>query len=427
MATSNSHHFIPRFWKTIAKPHASIESDDQQRRARVISGLAFGLFFALLTGTIAALARETGINELFIVTLIMIPIYLLSRTQHFNLSAILMLLAISYPSFSFLISLGTSTSDVSLYAATLWLVMPIVIGGIILPVRDNVLVNIFIISTFLAIKLFIVPSLDTAEFWHSFAFLLILSFVMSFTLKIQDVYLIQPQIDKLIRANRVKDEFLATMSHELRTPLNSIIGYTSILLSGIGGEVDEGSKGFLEKIAGSGEDLLALITDILDISKIESGEVNVILDDVSWQDLESSWRSRFIPIANEKGIEFDIQLASNLSNTIRTDSNRLTQIVTNLVTNAIKFTETGHVILTIRKLNNQFIFTVEDTGIGIPEDQLVTIFDKFKQVDSSYNRKYGGTGLGLAITQRLVRMFEGTINVKSELNRGSTFTVTLPT
>ncbi len=413
-------------WDRLTTPHAYLTDGNSRRRARLISGLGLVLSLALFVGTLAAFNRGLAFQIQLLSAFFMLGIYGLSRTQHFILAGTLMLAIAATPSITFFIGSSSLSENAPVYAGAIWLALPIVIGGLILPVRGASVVNGFIISSFLFTKLFLAPNLDSAQFWNSFAFLTVLSLVMTFTLKIREAYLIRPQIDELIRANKVKDEFLATMSHELRTPLNAVIGYSSILLDGFGGEIDDEARTLVSNIAGSGDQLLSLITDILDISKIEAGKVQLDFQDAPLDSLCTSWKQSFEPLARDKGIEFELELASNLPKSIQTDPARLTQIVTNLLTNAIKFTHEGRILMRIIRQHNELVLMVQDTGIGIPENQQDAIFDKFKQVDSSASRKYEGTGLGLAITQRLVQLFGGDIQVTSQVNEGATFTVTLP-
>lgn len=417
---------LTNIWQHLTYPHPSLTDKNKRRQARIISGLGLGLTVALMIGTIAANTRGVNIQPQLLAAVFMLGIYGISRTRYTILAGMFMLIATALPSLAFFVEIGTGNQIISVYSGTIWLALPIVIGGLILPFRATVTVNVVIITSFLAIKMFVTPNVPASQFWNSFAFLCILSLVMMFTLKVREVYLIRPQIDELLRANKVKDEFLATMSHELRTPLNAIIGYSSILSDGIGGDIDEEARGLVNDIATSGNQLLMLISDILDISKIEAGEVQVMLQDTQLHDCKILWHKTFAPLAESKGIKFDIQFSNDLPQIIQTDPKRLNQIVTNLVSNAIKFTDEGRVALSIYQQQNNLIFKIQDTGIGIPEGNLESIFDKFKQVDSSASRKYEGTGLGLAITQRLVTLFGGHIQVQSTLDFGTTFTVTLP-
>ncbi|MHC1753919.1 MAG: PAS domain S-box protein [Methanosarcina sp.] len=227
-------------------------------------------------------------------------------------------------------------------------------------------------------------------------------------------------------ANRTKSEFLATMSHELRTPLNSIIGYSDILVDQMFGPLNEKQLKYLRNISSSGNHLLNLINDILDISRIESGDVSLSFETVRTADVFEDVKNIAIPFATSKSIsmEFSVKPA-DLS--IYIDKVKFKQILHNLVNNALKFTpEDGRIEIRARKLENTIEICVKDNGIGIPEDKQQVIFEPFKQIDSSLSRIYSGTGLGLTIVKHLVEMQGGEIKVKSELTKGSTFTVLWP-
>ncbi len=238
---------------------------------------------------------------------------------------------------------------------------------------------------------------------------------------------------QLARANalikettRLKSEFLSTMSHELRTPLNAIRGFTGILLEGMGGEIDEDARHMLTRVDANSERLLGLINDVLDIAKIEAGRMELLSEPISPYELANQWQSQMSVLAEQKGIKFEVTVDDNLPDTIVGDGPRLTQIATNLLSNAFKFTKEGKVVLNVRRDADNWTISVKDTGIGIPPHALNYIFEEFRQVDGSTKREHGGTGLGLAITRTLCRMMGGNINVRSELGQGSEFIVTLP-
>ncbi len=231
--------------------------------------------------------------------------------------------------------------------------------------------------------------------------------------------------EKLREVDRLKTEFLASMSHELRTPLNSIIGFSRVILKGIDGPLTDLQKQDLEAIHGSGQHLLGLINNILDISKIEAGKMELAFEEVDLRQIVKTVMSAAIGLTKGKPVELKTQVPDDLP-TVWADATRARQVLLNLVSNACKFTEQGS-ITCFASFDSQFVtLGVQDTGIGIPPDKLGMIFEEFTQVDSSTTRRYGGTGLGLAISRKFVEMHGGKIWVESEENQGSTFYFTLP-
>ena len=226
-------------------------------------------------------------------------------------------------------------------------------------------------------------------------------------------------------ANKHKSEFLASMSHELRTPLNAILGFNEMILGQIYGEVPVDMKEPLEDIQKSGKHLLRLINNVLDLAKIEAGRMELVLSDYSVHDTVESVRSTLRPLAAEKGLEFvahvpaDIPLAYG-------DQGRLTQCLMNLAGNALKFTKTGKVEISVEGKGGVLVYRVSDTGMGIPQDKLDTVFSEFRQTDATIASEYGGTGLGLSISKKFIEMHGGRIWVESELGRGSTFIFEIP-
>ena len=215
------------------------------------------------------------------------------------------------------------------------------------------------------------------------------------------------------------------MSHELRTPLNSIIGYSEIMLMGINGPLNKENTEDVQAILNSGRHLLNLINDILDLAKIEAGRMALDIDDVSIHALLDDIKVSHSPILHQKPLRLVFEIQDDIP-TIEADSLRLKQILTNLLTNAIKFTDQGSIYLRVRYENGWLFLAVQDEGIGISEEHLSTIFEQFRQVDGSSTRRAEGTGLGLTITNHLVQLHGGMIEVESQLGVGSTFTVRLP-
>jgi signal transduction histidine kinase/CheY-like chemotaxis protein/CHASE3 domain sensor protein len=238
---------------------------------------------------------------------------------------------------------------------------------------------------------------------------------------------LQLKARELEQASQYKSDFLANMSHELRTPLNSLLILSKLLGDNADGNLSAEQVKFARTIESSGNDLLTLINDILDLSKIEAGHVEIQATQVSTERLASDLRKMFEPLAQQRGLELDIALADDAPRSIETDRQRLEQVLKNLLSNAIKFTERGSVTLSISsKDDDQIEFAVADTGIGIAPEQRDAIFDAFRQADGTINRKFGGTGLGLSISRELVRLLGGTIRVTSEEGKGSTFIVDVP-
>lgn len=231
--------------------------------------------------------------------------------------------------------------------------------------------------------------------------------------------------DEALQASRHKSEFLANMSHELRTPLNSIIGFTSIVKDGLAGPVNNEQKKQLKLVYNSSEHLLGLINSILDLAKVEAGKYEVNKTSFDLNLLLQELNSTLNPQADEKSLVLEIQ-ANCLSKEIYTDKNMLLQILLNLISNAIKFTEEGSITLNCQEQGNNLIIQVIDTGIGISADCLEEIFEAFRQVDASTSRRYEGTGLGLSISQHFALMLGGGLQVESEEGKGTTFTLTLP-
>jgi signal transduction histidine kinase len=236
---------------------------------------------------------------------------------------------------------------------------------------------------------------------------------------------IQDKSRQLEEASQHKSQFLANMSHELRTPLNAILGYTELMADGAYGEPSEKMLGILKRLEANGRHLLGLINDVLDLSKIEAGQLVLELSDYCIQDIAQTVRSTLEPLATDKKLAFKLELARELPPG-HGDGRRLTQVLINLVGNAIKFTDAGEIAIKAEANNGSFFVSVRDTGPGISAADQARLFQEFQQADSAITRKKGGTGLGLAISKRIVEMHGGKIWVESEPGKGSTFAFTLP-
>ena len=232
---------------------------------------------------------------------------------------------------------------------------------------------------------------------------------------------------ELERASRYKSEFLANMSHELRTPLNSSLILAKLLADNAAGNLDEEQVRFAQTIYSAGNDLLNLINDILDISKVEAGKLELVPENLVLRRVVEALARTFEPLARQKHLDFVLDVAPNVPASIHTDRQRLEQILKNLLSNAVKFTDKGQVKLTVSANGDGWIqFAVQDSGIGIAPEQQDKIFDAFHQADGSTARKYGGTGLGLSISRDLTGLLGGTLSMTSTPGEGSTFVLSLP-
>jgi HAMP domain-containing protein/CheY-like chemotaxis protein/GAF domain-containing protein len=250
---------------------------------------------------------------------------------------------------------------------------------------------------------------------------------------------LEEKAEQLSLSSRYKSEFLANMSHELRTPLNSLLILAKLLGENPDANLNDKQIEFANTIYGAGSDLLELINDILDLSKVEAGRMDVNVGDVKLSDVRDFVERSFRPVAEDKTLDFEIEIhGANVPPAIETDEQRLQQVIKNLLSNAFKFTESGGVKLRIgvaegRQFASEALsraeavleFTVEDTGVGIPHDKLRLIFEAFQQADGTTSRRYGGTGLGLSISREIARLLGGEIHVASEVSKGSSFTLFL--
>jgi signal transduction histidine kinase len=231
--------------------------------------------------------------------------------------------------------------------------------------------------------------------------------------------------ERLAQTSKAKSEFLANMSHELRTPMNAILGFTEMLIDGLYGDIPAELKEPLTDIQLNGRNLLRLINDVLDLSKIEAGRMELALGDYSVREVVDIVHVSLRSLAAEKGLEFTVSVPDDIP-VAYGDNGRLTQCLMNLAGNALKFTREGRVEIGVELVGNDLVFRITDTGIGIPKEELDNVFTEFQQVDAAVTREYGGTGLGLSITKRFVEMHGGRIWVESEIGKGASFFFAVP-
>jgi len=233
------------------------------------------------------------------------------------------------------------------------------------------------------------------------------------------------QRHQLINSNKLKDIFLANMSHELKTPLNSINVISSVMQKNKNNTLDKEQIKNLQIINECGNDLLHLINEILDISKLEAGEMLLSLEQVDIKETLLGLKDMFEPLTHNKGLQFECEFDEDVR-FINTDKNKVRQIIKNLLSNALKFVSKGKIRLRLQQRDNNVYFTVKDDGIGISKDNFTQIFDRFQQAQHNSSKNFGGSGLGLAISKELAHLLGGDIHVDSKVDKGTTFTLILP-
>jgi signal transduction histidine kinase/CheY-like chemotaxis protein len=238
---------------------------------------------------------------------------------------------------------------------------------------------------------------------------------------------LQLKSEELALSSKYKSEFLANMSHELRTPLNSVILLSKLLKDNLEENLSSDQIEYVSVIHKAGNNLLELINEILDLSKIESGKMDINPETISLSEFKKDTNDLFLPLSKDKEIDFSITVSADCPKEIYTDRLRIDQVIKNLLSNAFKFSAKGKVALNISMHNSkQIIFAVADTGIGIPKEKQALVFEAFQQADGSTKRKYGGTGLGLSISREIAHLLGGNIHLESEPGKGSTFSITIP-
>jgi signal transduction histidine kinase len=434
-----------KWWLHVTEPHPAFIGVVERARARLLSSMTLCLLFMALSINLVILARPSVFLESWFALigglLSQYLLYRLSRTPHYHLTAGLtlgiMVVGVSY---------GALIADSRIAATTgMLLVIPILLSVIIWDGRATAV----IVGIGIALGVYLLIHNTTAWLLD---IVLLESVILMSALLIGIFNIFRRYVDDFRRAEihtmnsnllamnaelrqardiaeentRLKTQFLANMSHELRTPLTAIIGYTDLQLMGITGEISPKQREYLERIQFNGRHLISMINEVLDLSRIEAGRLELHERGVVLAELVNQWRSQTEVLARTKGLRFALDLDPALPPVIHADPDRLTQIALNLLSNAIKFTETGRVDLALQRDGQHWHVCVSDTGIGIPPEAQAYIFDEFRQVDSSATRPHDGTGLGLAIVRRLSQLMGGQLMLTSTPGSGSVFTVVLP-
>jgi signal transduction histidine kinase len=445
---------VKQFANWITEPAPSIQ--DKETRFQVRSLVAILVFLNIVNilfavGLVIADPNLTLSPVTFVTIATLAGAYALSRTKHYKWAASAAVGIISLSA----LYLATGSTDISV-VWLYYLVIGVLLAGLWISSRAAVILLVLdMLGIGILLLVHIQPKLSIATVLYPIGFVGISSGIFLFYTRFRDIleHDRRRQIDaaleqtrkandalgdantELVKANnlatesaRLKSEFMSTMSHELRTPLNAMLGFCGILLEGMGGEIDDDARHMIERVNSNSSRLLTLINEVLDLAKIEAGRMELMSRAFSPRTLSEQWKSQMHVLAQQKGLTFDIEVDPSLPDTLYGDSDRITQIVINLLSNAFKFTENGGVKLELKRedSNPNWILRVTDSGVGIPPHAINYIFDEFRQVDGSSRRVYGGTGLGLAIVRNLCLMMKGNVKVTSELNKGSVFTVTLP-
>jgi signal transduction histidine kinase len=441
---------LKNFARRATEPSPVIQDKETRFQVRsLVSLLVFlnlaNIFFAV---SVTLADPQLRLSPVTLVTIIALAAtYFISRTRHYFWAAGISVGIISL-SLLYLASAGEAMSVVWLY----YLVIGVLLAGLWMNARAAlILLGLDVVGV--AVLLMLQPALTIANILYPMGFVGITSGIFVFYTRYRDILendrrrqiaaaleltrtsneALELANTELIKANnlatesaRLKSEFMSTMSHELRTPLNAMIGFCGILLEGMGGEIDADARHMISRVNSNSSRLLNLINEVLDLAKIEAGRMEMVSRPISPRALADQWQSQMHVLAQQKSLEFLIEIDPSVPETLFGDPERITQIAVNLLSNAFKFTEKGSVTLSINREAEEWMIRVKDSGVGIPPHAINYIFDEFRQVDGSSKRVYGGTGLGLAIVRNLCLMMKGNVKVSSELNKGSVFTVTLP-
>ena len=431
-------------WDFLTLPDASITAPEERRRVRTLSALLVALFIFIVIGIFAAgpflllHAAATAVA------------YTFSRTRRYLWGAgIMVYMLASTTLFAIRMQGFIDPRDITLSIG--WLTIPMVLSVIWFKPRGAIIaiivcmIEIFVIVPRIQTLMSLNDISYTTSYISIFAAFLILFSLLRYrdlrqiasqteSLNNQNTELLKANEDLIVarrqaeEASELKSQFVSSMSHELRTPLHAIIGFSEIMLAGIGDiDLNDKTRHLTERINVNSLDLLNLINDVLDLAKIEARRVEIVNKPFSPGDLLRKIHAEHASQAEQQNLNFVLEVDPSLPQTLMGDETHLERVITNLLSNALKFTAKGGVTVAARKLiDDQWSVAVKDTGIGIPSHAFEFIFDPFRQLDGSAQRSFGGSGLGLAITQDFVKAMDGTIAIDSTVGEGATFTVTLP-
>lgn len=442
--------FTSKFDKLVLSPSKQTP-EIEHRDARLVTSIS-------LVTVIAMFSRLFfGIDTVFLISFIIVVFaYIFSRTQYRNISSIILVVLLAAPSFAQLTTFpvnGAGITSISdwVVARASWLLIPMVLSGIFFSWRGT-----FIYGITLAVMLALFPSFNSDIVFNdmisAFAIVLVITILLALAGRHRDaveadrraVLIVTNEnleearnnleertleLAKALKAaqyaDKVKSAFLASMSHELRTPLNSVINYSKFVVKGVMGPVTERQEETLNKVVASGQHLLSLINDVLDMSKIESGSLTLFIeDDLNLNTILDTAISSGESLLHEKPVNLEQDIQANLP-MMRGDRKRITQILLNIVSNACKFTEEGLVKIRASVEEGNLLVSVQDTGPGIAEKDRELVFSSFKQTGTGL-RQGEGTGLGMPISKNLAEAHGGKLWFESEVGKGSTFYVKLP-